>query len=241
MYLLFKSVEQRQLGIIKVIGTWMEFSIGYVPDTHTDIIEFRHLNPKVISEGVAWAWMYIGAYRGMISVRTGTPQNQRLQLLSSHEATGEKTKYELTAEDTANTVELMQAILRMKVDDIYDKRMLQLNMNVSALELSSWDQQKTEAARYTAGDVTSQPLLTALATARGITLEQMVDKVTTAVANYGNNIADLLARKHEVETDIKACESVADVTRLMHHRFELDMSQRQRDDEKVDYASRFNV
>ena len=241
MYLLFKSVEPRQLGIIKVIGTWMEFSIGYVPDTHTDIIEFRHLNPKVISEGVAWAWMYIGAYRGLISVRTGTAQNERLQLLSSHEATGEKTKYELTAEDTANTVALMQAILRLKVDDIYDKRMLQLNMGVSTLELSSWDQQKTEAQKYLAGDVTSQPLLSALADARGITLEEMVNKVTTATSNYSDTIADLLARKQEVETDIKACQSIADVTRLMHHRFELDMSQKQRDDEKVDYSSTFNV
>jgi hypothetical protein len=241
MYLLFKSVEQRQLGIVKVIGTWMEFSIGYVPDTHTDIIEFRHLNPKIISEEVAWAWMYIGAYRGSISVRTGTSQNERLQLLSSHEATGEKTKYELTAEDTANTVLIMQAILRMKVDDIYDKRMVQLNMGVSDLELSSWDRQKTEAQKYITGDTASQPLLSALADARGITLEVMVNKVLTAVTNHNDKIAELLTQKHEVETDIKACQSIADVTRLMHHRFELDMPQRQRDDEKVDYASTFRV
>jgi hypothetical protein len=241
MYLLFKSVDQRLLGIIKIIGTWMEFSIGYVPDTHTDIIEFRHLNPKVISEGVAWAWMYIGAYRGSISVRTGTAQNERLQLLSSHEATGEKTKYLLTEEDTANTVALMQAILRMKIDDIYDKRMVQLNMGVSDLELSSWDQQKAEAQKYIAGDKENQPLLSSLATARGITLEEMVNKVLTAVANYNDKIAELLTRKHEVETDIKSCESIADCTRLMHHRFELDMSQHQRDDEGVDYASTFNV
>jgi len=241
MYLLFKSVEQRQLGIIKIVGTWMEFSIGYVPDTHTDIIEFRHLNPKIISEAVAWAWMYIGAYRGTISVRTGTPQNQRLQLLSSHEATGEKTKYELTDQDTVNTVTLMREILRMKVNDIYDKRLLQLNMQVSALELSSWDQQKIEAQAYLAGDVNSQPLLSALATARGITLDQMVNKVIAARAIHSDNITDLLAQKQQIETEIKACASIADVTRLMHHRFELDMSQKQRDDEKVDYASTFRV
>jgi hypothetical protein len=109
------------------------------------------------------------------------------------------------------------------------------------LELSSWDQQKTEAQKYIAGDKESQPLLSTLATARGITLEEMVNKVLVAVGNYSDKITDLLARKHEVEADIKACQSIADVTRLMHHRFELDMPQRQRDDEKVDYASTFNV
>ena len=89
MYLLFKSVEQRQLGIVQVIGTWMEYSFGYVPDTHVDIAEYRHLNPRIIDEDVAWAWLFIGRYNGHISVRTGTPQNQRLQILQSKEATCE--------------------------------------------------------------------------------------------------------------------------------------------------------
>ena len=121
MYLLFRNAEQREIGNIKIIGTWNRYAIGYVPDDQTDIqVEYRHLNPKIIDEGVAWAWMYWGSYRGYISVRTGTAQNEKLQLLSSQEATGEKTKYQMTDEDKANTTTLMKEVMRMMLDEIFD-------------------------------------------------------------------------------------------------------------------------
>jgi hypothetical protein len=241
MYLLFKSVESRQLGIVQVIGRWMEFSFGYVPDTHVDIAEYRHLNPRIIDEAVAWAWMYIGRYNGHISVRTGTPQNERLQILTSHEATGEKARYDLTDDDHKNTALLMKEVFRFKLDEIFDKRMLQLSMNVSSLEQKSWPQQQAEAERYNAGDTASQPLLTALASARGITLEEMVAKVTAGVADHDAKVVDLLARKHALETELKECTTIADCNRFMHNRFELEMSGQQREDEGIDYSAVFNV
>lgn len=241
MYLLFKSVEQRQLGIVQVIGTWMEYSFGYVPDTHVDIAEYRHLNPRIIDEDVAWAWLFIGRYNGHISVRTGTPQNQRLQILQSHEATGEKARYDLTDADKANTAALMREVFQFKLDEIFDKRMLQLKMNVSALEENSWPQQQLEAQQYLAGNTTSQPLLTALANARGISLEEMVNKVTASVTDYNSKVTDLLARKHTIEAELKTCTTIADCNRFMHNRFELEMSGQQREDEGIDYSAVFNV
>lgn len=241
MYLLFKSVEQRQLGIVQLLGTWMEYSFGYVPDTHVDIAEYRHLNPRTIEEDVAWAWLFIGRYNNHISVRAGTPQNQRLQVLQSHEATGEKARYDLTEADKENTAKLMKEIFQFKLDEIFDKRMLQLRMNVSTLEENSWPQQQTEAQQYLAGNTTSQPLLTALASARGIELEEMVNKVIAAVNEYNSKVTDLLARKHTLETELKACTTIADCNRFMHNHFELEMPGQQRADEGIDYSAVFNV
>ncbi len=241
MYLLFRSVDQKQLGIIKVIGSWMEYSIGYVPDSHVEIVEYRHLNAKVIPEDVAWAWMFMGAFRGYISIRTGTPQNERLQVLQSEEATGEKVRYDLTESDVANTTTLMKELMRFKLDEIYDKRMVQLNMGVSELELSSWAQQKAEASAYTADPSTTTPLLSSLASARGITLDEMVAKVNSAVSAYNNSVATLLASKQLVETEIKACASIADCCRLLHNRFEVQMSIHQMEAEGITYSSRFDV
>lgn len=241
MYLLFRSVDQKQLGIIKVIGSWMEYSIGYVPDSHVEIVEYRHLNAKVIPEDVAWAWMFMGAFRGYISIRTGTPQNERLQVLQSEEATGEKVRYDLTDSDIANTTTLMKELMRFKLDEIYDKRMVQLNMGVSELELSSWAQQKAEASAYTADPSSATPLLASLASARGITLEEMVAKVNSAVSAYNNSVATLLASKQLVETEIKACTTIADCCRLLHNRFEVQMSIHQMEAEGITYSSRFDV
>jgi len=241
MFLLFRSVDQRQLGIIKVIGSWMEYSIGYIPDTHTEIVEYRHLKAKVIPEDVAWSWMFMGAFRGYISVRSATPQNERLQVIQSEEADGEKTKYYLTDADNNNTAALMREIMRFKLDEVYDRRMVQLNMSVSDLELNSWKQQQAEAEQYVLGETTYLPLLSALASARGISLEDMVNKVKTAVTDYNVKVTNLLAAKQTIESEIKSCVNIADCCRLLHNRFEVQMSSAQMELEGITYSSRFDL
>lgn len=241
MYLLFKNIDARTLGAgIQVIGTWNNYAIGFIPDTHTDIVEYRHLNPKIIEEGVAWAWMFFGSYRGYISIRSGTQQNAKLQLLSSHEATGEKAKYVMTDEDKANTTTLMKEIMRLTLDEIFDKRLIQLNVGVSELESKTWGQQKAEAEAVKAGE-TNAPMIQALADARGITLEEMADKVISAIEGYNQKVAELLSRKQAIEQEIKACENIGDCNRLMHNRFEMEMPVVQREEEGISYSAKFDI
>ena len=52
MYLLFKSVNDQQLGIVQRVGTYMYFTIGYIPDTHVDIVDYRNLNAVVLPDDV---------------------------------------------------------------------------------------------------------------------------------------------------------------------------------------------
>ena len=240
MYLLFKSVDSTRRSIIQVIGTWMEYTIGYLPDTHTNIIDYRHLNAKIIDEGVAYAWMFFGAARPQISVRDGTPQNERLQVLSSEEATGTKVKYTLTEEDVANTVKLMQETMRLILDEYYDKQLINLNATVSQLEFNTWSQQRKEAEAFAHGE-TNLPMLSSLATARGITLEEMVNKVNVAVDSYNQKLANLLTSKQLVESEIKLCANIQDCNRLLHMRFGVEMPVLQRNDEGVEHSAIFNL
>lgn len=235
MYLLFKNTDARTLGNVQVIGTWNSYAIGHVPDTHTDVIEYRHLNPKIIEEGVAWAWMFWGSYRGYISIRSGTAQNGRLQLLSSQEATGEKARYDMTDEDKANTTSLMKEVMRLILDEIFDKRLIQLNVSVSNLEAATWEQQKTEAL------ANGGPLLQSLADARGITLKEMVAKVLVAIESYNTKVAELLAQKQLIEQEVKACANIADCNRLMHNRFEMEMPVIQKEEEGITYSAKFDI
>lgn len=241
MYLLFKSVDQKTLGPIQVLGTWYDYKFGYIPDTHKDIIEYRHLKPRVLPEEVATKWIFIDGYRGYISVRPGTPQNLALRVVASEEATGEKVRYDLSEEDMKNTTILIQEILRYRLDEIYDKRMLAMNMNVSDLEYSSWDQQKSEALAFTSDSNTPTPLLSSLAAARGISVSDMASKVIAAIEAYSQSLSDLLASKQAVEAEIKACQSIADCHRLMHNKFEISMSYAQQQEEGVDYAAKFDI
>jgi hypothetical protein len=233
MYILFKAVSERQLGIVQTIGRTLTYAVGYLPDTHTDIAEFAHLKPKVLSENVALAWKFFGAYKNSISVKAGTPQNEQLQLLNSSEPTGEKVKYYFTEEDIANTVEFMRAVMLYMIDEVYDKRFVQANLPPSELEGATWPQQKAEALAYTADPSASVPMLTSLAAARGITVAEMVAKVNTAVANYNATIASLLATKQARQQEVKACASIADCNRFLHRRFDLHMPTAQMEDENI--------
>ena len=243
MYLLFKSVNERILGPVEKIGYWMDFCVGYIPDTHIDIINYEHLAPLRIleSEGVAKAWMFMDGYRGYVSIRDGTVQNSNLQILSSEEATGSKAQYTLTDTDISNTVKFIQHIMRLRLDEIYDKRLLQQKMQVSSLEHDSWATQLTEAQSYQVDNSVSVPMLQALATARSITIDQIVTKVIEAHTAYNIKVQDLLSAKQIVETDIKNCTTISDCCLILHTRFEVQMSLQQAEDEGITSDPAFNV
>jgi len=240
MYLLFKSVDASHRGIIQLIGSWMEYSIGFLPDTHIQVVDYTKLNATVISEDVAYSWMFFGAARPYISVRDGTPQNERLRVLRSEEATGTKIKYNLTDQDIQNTVILMQSVMRLILDEYYDKLLLNLNLSVSTLEYNTWAQQKREADAFSSGD-TNLVLLESLANARNITLEEMVLKVNSAISIYNNNLIELLSSKQAIEKEIKACVNIQDCNRILHKRFNVEMPVLQKTDEGLEQGATFNL
>lgn len=241
MYILFKAVNTQQLGIVQTVGRVLQYTVGYLPDTHTDIADFIHLNPKVLADDVALAWKFFGAYNESISVRAETPQNDQLQIVSSTEANGDKVKYYFTDADKENTTAFMQEVMRMMLDEVYDKRFAKTNYRVSDLEASTWPQQKKEAEAYADNPSVSTPTLSALATARGITLAEMVSKVLAAIDAYNLEIANLLAAKQAIEQEIKACTTIASCNRLLHNRFEISMPVKQSVDEGISTSCRFDL
>lgn len=241
MYLLFKSVSQRDLGIVQPVGRWANFIIGYLPDTHKDVFDFRYLRPRIIDENVAYAYLFLTSFRDYINVRPGTPQNDRLQVLSSEEDIGTKVKYYLTDQDKSNTVLLYREIMRYILDEVYDKRLIELKLNVSDIESQSWDQQRQEAVAYKTDASSPTPMLTILASSRNITVSEMADKVINAVNKYNSDLTNLLGRKQGIENEIKQCLSLPDCYRLMHNRFEISMSQQQKEEENVTTEAKFDI
>ncbi len=243
MYLLFKSVDERKLGPVQKIGYWMDFMVGFIPDTHVDIIPYEQLAPvrTLENEAVANAWLFMDAYRGFISVRSGTDQNEVLQVLSSEEELGVKTQYNLTDTDISNTVTFMKHIMRLRLDEVYDKRRVQQMMQVSTLEYSSWPEQLAEAQSWQADNSASVPMVEALATARGITTSEMVTKIIDANAAYNTKIQTLLSAKQIVETEIKACTTIGQCCLLLHNRFDVHISLAQAESEGVTSDPQFNI
>ena len=219
MHILFEMKDQRTLGPIQIIGRYMEFAIGYIPDTHTDIINWNHIGATVIEEDVAKSYMFADGWNGTVSVRKNTPQNAILEVVSSTEDESTKIKYHLTEEDKSNTVKFMQAVMRKKLDKVYDSRFDKLNLPPNKLEGDSWAQQKAEAQAFKANGSASCPLLNTLAVARSITLSEMADKVLDAIDAHNTQVSDLLGKKQTVEKEIKEATTIQDMYLVYHKRF----------------------
>ena len=52
MYILFKAVNEREQGIVQTVGRVLNYTVGYLPETHTDIADYIHLKPKTLTEEV---------------------------------------------------------------------------------------------------------------------------------------------------------------------------------------------
>lgn len=238
MFLIFKTVSDQQLGLIKRVGQYLDFVVGWLDDSVKDIVPIQHLHPTIVeSEGVAMAWKFAGNYSGYISVRPRTLANEQLQVLSSMEPDHMKGRYFLSEEDKQNTVEFMKIVLRKILDEVYDRRFEHLNIEATKLEFASWQSQITEAWTYKIDPTVESKVLELLSQARNITKDEMADKIIKAHKDYENQIINLLSKKQTVEQEIKICETIADLNVLIHKRFGYNMPVRQQEEMGIKESS----
>jgi hypothetical protein len=242
MYLLFKNPGEQRQGLVKRVGGYLDYVVGFLDDSVKDIVPISHLDATIIDEeGVALAWKFAGNYSGYISVRSQTLANDQLDIISSTEADGTKVKYYLTDEDKANAAAFMKIALRKILDETYDRRFEQLNLEVSTLEATTWPTQLAEAQALQVNNYAETPTLDALATARGISTPAMAAKVIIASSNYNMQVANMLASKQTVEAEIKACQTVSDLNVLIHQRFGYNMPAKQQEDLGYQGSSVYNL
>ena len=228
MYLVFERARQETLGPIEIVGQFLSYDVGYIPDTHIDIIRYSHLDATVIEEGVANGWVFASAWNGKVSVRGGYV-NGRLKVnewfnsteQGSEYTSGTKVKYECTPEELAYGLKFFQIVMRKMLDSIYDRRFFDLTP--TSLEGATWPLQRAEATAYRLDNTIDTPVLSSLAAARKITVYDMAELVYNASTAYDQEVADMLAKKQLIEGEIKSCQSINDCWVIMHNRFQTSM------------------
>lgn len=226
MYILFKNVPDTQLGVIKRAGSYMDYVVGFIDDSIKDIIQYDHLNPYVFEDdAVALAWKFTDNWRGDISVKKNTAADEQLNyIVSSTEEESYKTKYYLTDEDKANALTFTKIAIRKMLDEHFDRKLKQINAEVSSLESLSWQQQRDESNKYEADNTADVPMLTALAEARNITVAEMSTKIQSAIQQHSSKVSTLLAKKQSLEKEVKECLSTDDCVVFLHNRFGITMA-----------------
>ena len=232
MYIIYKVETNKQLpNIIQRIGNFEGYNIALIDDAIAEVFPINHLHHRILpSEDVALCYKFAGVERDHISVKKGTDVEtidpHILQICESMEnLVGiEKVKYYFTDNDKANIVLFLKFFMRLVLDGYYEHRLKTNTLDVSQIELLSWDQQRKEADAYTTDNTVNTPLLTKLAEARGISIAEMVNTVIVAIDNYYENMATVLAKKQKIETEIKACNTILDCHILQCKRFDFWMT-----------------
>ena len=87
--------------------------------------------------------------------------------------------------------------------DVFTKAIEEIKSGYSADEISSWDQQKLEAEAYVADNTVVTPLLSKIATARGITVDLLATSIMVKVSAFQDAFGTALGEKQKTEDAIQ--------------------------------------
>lgn len=232
IHILFKP--QNTPGYIKVIGTYLNYAVGRIPDEYCDNrVELHKIDAIVIPENIAPGYKFADIYKDYLSVKKNTTIWDDFSLMLSDEDATEKVRYMLTEEDRMLGVEFNKLVMRKIISDRFTERLKELMLDASLLEKATWEEQKREALLYQSDNTANTPLIDVLAAGREITKEELITKILTNVSNYNTALANLLVEQQQLEQRVKACVTIADCHRLRHEKFGFSLSHQQQLDENI--------
>lgn len=103
---------------------------------------------------------------------------------------------------------------RTEINAAFDVAAASLIAAYPAQEQLTFDQQASEAAAYLADTSAACPLLSAMASARGITLEALCQRVLAKREAFSAAAGSLLGQRQSLDDLLDACDTVADVQAL---------------------------
>lgn len=215
---------------------WLESYYGYgaygvyrIADEHQDMrLDLDSIGAETLTAAEAKSAIFSDAYRGYVKIKTGNAITDDFPEIESDEDVPSSTRYDLTADDIASGLSFNKILFKKYIRDRFnDKAKDIVSARVGDLEQLSFEQQKSEAAAWTADNTASTPMLTTMATARGITVSALVSKINTKVAAYNSAVATKLAEQKVLEDEVDAFTTIAQAHAWRHQKLGLTASTEQ--------------
>ena len=220
MYIVYSSLLQNTVpvGLIPK-GNCLEYNIAFVPAELRPYINLTALDATVITGDLADANKFVWQVRDIMSAKR-RGESAELFPSESMEDPAEKIQYQITALDKANARDLLKVVLTKTARKFYNKEFDNLNYSgVSKAEKDSWTVQREEAKKWELDNTAVTPVLSQLAELRGITRDQMAEKVLDKVSAYDQAIVDLLKRQQGIELKIKNAETLKELHMIANNYF----------------------
>lgn len=99
----------------------------------------------------------------------------------------------------------LSEIRQLKLDELnrgFESRVSVLKQSYSLSEIHTWDKQEAEARSYLLDSTIQTPLLSALAAARGISLDDLVNKVIIKSDHFATAVGTLIGIRQKLEKEL---------------------------------------
>ncbi|MDD3310939.1 hypothetical protein [Pseudodesulfovibrio sp.] len=113
--------------------------------------------------------------------------------------------------DRPDAVEIVRAAKLAEIRDAADAYLAAAGAEYGAMERATWDQQYDEAMAYQAGTGASVPLLTAIATARGMDVSELADRIISNRAAWVALSGAVVGQRLAYQDALDAAQTVADI------------------------------
>jgi hypothetical protein len=146
----------------------------------------------------------------------------------NEEGTTQKDKVEVdTTLVKEYTIPFMKAVIRLAIQEIFERRYIVLRSKYSTLEDATWGDQFAEATAYLEDNTATVKLIDRLAELRGLTLADFAAKVVEKHNEWKDSVYDLAVSEQSVSTKLKACANMAEVNVFLEDYFGVAMSNQQ--------------
>ena len=215
---------------------WLETYYGYgaygvfsISDDMQDMrLDLDSIGAETLTAAEAKSAIFSDAYRGYVKIKSGTSISDDFPEIESDEDVPSSTRYDMTADDIASGLSFNKILFKKYIRDRFNDKAKDIaSARIGNLEQLSFEQQKSEAAAWTADNTASTPMLTTMATARGITVSALVSKINTKVAAYNSAIATKLAEQKVLEDEVDALDTIAKAHKWRHQKLGLTASTEQ--------------
>ena len=191
-------------------------------------LDLDSIGAEILTDAEARSSIFADAYRGYVKVKSTSAIADAFPEIESDEDVPTSTKYDMTADDIAAGLSFNKILFKKYIRDRFnDKAKDIVSARVGDLEQLSFEQQKSEAAAWTADNSASVPMLTTMATARGISVADLVGKINAKVTAYNSAVATKLAEQKVLEDEVDALDTIAKAHKWRHEKLGLTASTQQ--------------
>ena len=150
------------------------------------------------------------------------PITRELKLVPTKVYTPVKQEVPMDQQRKDATVLAMKAVAKAVIEEEFDKRLAKADLS-NKLEDATFVYQWEEAKAWEADNTAEVPLLTALAAARDLTVEEMVARINTARVGHKSRVTKLIQKMAQVKQAYKKCVTIPDMNRFYEDYFNVEM------------------